>query len=44
MFNMMTTVNTAIWYAGKMLRVNSRSTYHKEKNIFSFFIFKILFI
>ena len=40
---MMTTVNTAIWYVGKT-RVNPRSTYHKEKKVFFFFLLKTVFI
>lgn len=33
MYNIMTTVNTAVWYIRKLLRVDFRS-YHKEKKFF----------
>ena len=43
MYSMMTIVNTAVWYIGK-LRVNSKSSLHKEKIVSFFFLYFLLYL
>ena len=44
MYNVMTVTNTAIWYTGKLERVNPKSSHHKEEIVFLFPFFSLLFL
>ena len=35
MYNMINVINTAVYYVWKWLRVNPKTSQHKEKNFFS---------
>lgn len=39
MYNTVTKISTALWYIGKLLRVNPKSSHHKKKNFFYFLLF-----
>lgn len=41
MYNIMTIVNTVVWYIGNLLRVNSTSAHQKEKIFLSLYFISL---